>query len=796
MGDAVGPARKLTSLSFGTKTRAFSQDASIALIGMRGAGKSTLAIIASASLKLKLVDTERCFRTLTGLCVSDYTKLHGRSAFHAKEVENLKHILQTHPRNSIIAVSSSSSESSHGRRLLEEFALSHPVIHITRDSCDLIRYLAKHISEMAATRMSTYSIPWHRSAANFEFCTKNFEGSKLHSENGQTPTFLSLKDAEYHFLGFLRFIYGRPRHENFLMPPEETDFSRIAMIPFPFDEHDFPDITAVHGVHAIGIQLDIRRCAEMDLTTLLDRISAVYTHFRWSCECPLAIKIEYAFHDTTSTIPSAELYFGLLNHAVGLGIDYCYVDFRASKESIVQFMKTRAATKIIGVWKEFNANSHQQRRSQWWESAECISVYDSAVELGFDIVQISGEADSMEDNFAALSFAQLMRRPQKHPRPAISVFNYGKNGKMSRLLNRTMVPVELPLLRNRAGGELQPQEQNDMTTLAEVQNALIQTCIVPHLAYCSFGQVIAHSVAPAMHNAAFAALGLPHNYAVLESNNLTDCLPMLRSSNFGGLSCANPHKEAAMGLMDHVSAHAQAIRAINTVYQRTSPLDGMVVLHGENTDWIGVTSCILKYLSPLNTVTRKTTVLIIGAGGMARAAVYACLRLGVMNIMIYNRTQSNAEAVAGHFLGISDSIQEIRNKRDSKGAVEGHDRGYSPVTITVLDSSQATESLYRPMAPPTIIINALPDGECGKVSSDFDIPLGWFSRSTGGVYIESAYKRGHSILMGKVSNLTSQNWVGVTGKELLLEQAFAQIELWTGLPAPRDVMRKAILQVQ
>ncbi|KAG9657359.1 hypothetical protein KCU64_g5251, partial [Aureobasidium melanogenum] len=179
-------------------------------------------------------------------------------------------------------------------------------------------------------------------------------------------------------------------------------------------------------------------------------------------------------------------------------------------------------------------------------------------------------------------------------------------------------------------------------------------------------------------------------------------------------------------------------------------------------------ACVFVKSLPASARVEMDLVAATRAGGMARAAIYACLRMGLGNIMLWNRTKQTAEIMTAHFEHVADKLQSERLGRDKP-----------PSHLT--------------LAAPTILINALPDGEHGEIASNFDVPSFWFSHSTGGIYIESAYKTQPSRLMNTVVGLQSRKWVGINGKQLLLEQALPQIELWTGLPAPRESMQSIVI---
>jgi shikimate dehydrogenase len=151
------------------------------------------------------------------------------------------------------------------------------------------------------------------------------------------------------------------------------------------------------------------------------------------------------------------------------------------------------------------------------------------------------------------------------------------------------------------------------------------------------GWPIAHSVSPAMHNAAFRALGLDWCYLpfAVHPARLPDALRGIRALGLRGINATVPHKEALLALVDSLTPAARAIGAVNTV----SLANDTIV--GHNTDAQG----FLRALGDVGFSPAGSTALILGAGGAARAVAYALATAGA-KVKVLNRTPGRAQALA------------------------------------------------------------------------------------------------------------------------------------------------------
>jgi shikimate dehydrogenase len=255
------------------------------------------------------------------------------------------------------------------------------------------------------------------------------------------------------------------------------------------------------------------------------------------------------------------------------------------------------------------------------------------------------------------------------------------------------------------------------------------------------GWPVAHSRSPQMHNAALAHLGLSewrYQRLPLPPQLFEPTVRALHRAGFRGVNVTIPHKEAALGLADKASETAQQIGAANTL---TFDHDGTI--HADNTDATG-------FLSALNQSAYGKSALVLGAGGSARAVVYALKQAGADPIRIWNRTHARAQALADEFRATTgDAAADIVVNCTSVGL---HD--------------------------PEDTFKALP------VKAD---ELG-----AGRTVVDLVYRHGGTLLL----NVAKANGAEVVdGLEILVAQGAASLERWTGRTAPDMAMREAVADI-
>jgi shikimate dehydrogenase len=252
------------------------------------------------------------------------------------------------------------------------------------------------------------------------------------------------------------------------------------------------------------------------------------------------------------------------------------------------------------------------------------------------------------------------------------------------------------------------------------------------------GSPVAHSLSPALHHAAYAALGLPWRYDAVEctQDGLAALLDDL-GPEWAGLSLTMPLKQAVLPLLPSVSPLARDVAAANTLVRR----DGG--WHGDNTDVHGIVAALRE--AGAGQVVRAV---VLGGGATARSALAALRELGAAEVVLVVRSEPTETLAAAARLG---------------------------VRVTVVPASP--EALAGAVAGADLVVSTLPPGAAdGLAGHCADVPL----------LLDVVYAPWPTALAGGCRGTV------VGGAAMLLHQAARQVELMTGCDAPLEAMRAAL----
>lgn len=257
-----------------------------------------------------------------------------------------------------------------------------------------------------------------------------------------------------------------------------------------------------------------------------------------------------------------------------------------------------------------------------------------------------------------------------------------------------------------------------------------------------FGYPIEHTLSPAMHNAAFKALGIDYCYVpfLVHPDQLQNAVKAIRSLNLSGVNITVPHKETVLPFLDEIHEEASFIGAVNTIVNRSGKLIGY------NTDGRG----FIKSLSEKGISLSDKNILIIGAGGASRAiSYYLCQK--VKNLHIYNRTLDKAKKL----------VKDVKNISKN---------------VSLQDNISNLEYFH-------MVVNATSVGLENEDSTPFDTSL----LSSGQIIYDLIYKK--TRLLKEASR---KGCMTINGSDMLLWQGLLSFELWTGKKPSAEVMRKAL----
>jgi shikimate dehydrogenase len=268
------------------------------------------------------------------------------------------------------------------------------------------------------------------------------------------------------------------------------------------------------------------------------------------------------------------------------------------------------------------------------------------------------------------------------------------------------------------------------------------------------GHPVAHSLSGAMQQAAFDALGIDARYELWDKAPiaLADAIAEVRGDDFLGVNITIPHKERVVPMIDRLTEEALATGAVNTLTREGKRLVG------HNTDVPGFAAALDKLVGRQK-MPRQAVVL--GAGGGARAVVYGLIRAGFLRIVVFNRHLHRAEGLVRHF-GKSAAHMDLR-------AMPWHE--------SIIESE---------LAKTKVLVNATSIGLTSDAS-----PVTADALHDDLLVLDLIYSRTRLLRDAEAAGATVAD-----GELMLLHQGAAAFSLWTGQPAPLDLMQSKLAEAR
>lgn len=390
----------------------------------------------------------------------------------------------------------------------------------------------------------------------------------------------------------------------------------------------------------------------------------------------------------------------------------------ASKCRPGQLQKLRSRAALVLSYHDFRATQKLD------ETLQKMLAYPA------DFYKIVSTATTLSDNVMMIKF--LAREGDRHSLVSMCM---GEQGIISRVLGlragSAFTFASASAGEETAPGQVTAQELRSVYRIEQVDAAT--------RVYAVAGDPIAHSLSPIIMNAAFRRENVNAVYLALHAKTLKDLLTCVREIPIHGISVTMPYKEAILPHLDNTDSHTAKIGACNTVVRAQ---DGK--LYGFNTDAAGIVRPLERRLPTLE----GARILVLGAGGAARAAVFGLKERGA-EVYILNRSAAPAKKLAHR------ARARILKRPDLKK--------------TAFD----------------VIINATPVG----MGNTRETPLE--EKEINARYVfDMVYDPAETRLLKLAQERGAQV---IPGIEMFVHQAARQFEIWTGKPAPGDEMLRIVL---
>ncbi|KAL3445344.1 EPSP synthase-domain-containing protein [Aspergillus insuetus] len=716
-------------------------NASIYIIGMRGAGKSTAGNWVSKALDRPFVDLDTELETTEGMTIPDIIKTRGWQGFRDAELEILKRSLKERPRGYVLACGGGVVEMPEARKLLVDYHKNKGnVLLLMRDIKKVMDFLS--IDKTRPAYVEDMMGVWLRRKPWFQECSNIQYYSQQASSGG-------LARASECFNRFLQVATGQVDNLAIIKKKEHSFFVSLTL-PDLREAGDILEEVCV-GSDAVELRVDLLKdpSSEGDIPSV-DYIVEQLSFLRSRISLPVIFTIRTKSQGGRFPDDAHDAALELYTLAFRSGVEFVDLEIAFPEDLLRTVTAIKGHSKII-------ASHHDPKGELSWANMSWIKFYNKALEWG-DIIKLVGVAQNLDDNTALRKFKNWAA--EAHDVPLIAI-NMGDQGQLSRILNGFMTPVSHPSLPFKAApGQL---------SATEIRKGLSLMGEIKAKNFALFGSPISASRSPALHNALFSQIGLPHEYTRLETTNAQDVQEFIRSPDFGGASVTIPLKLDIMPLLDEVAAEAEIIGAVNTIIPVTDGKGKPARLIGRNTDWQGMILSLRN--AGVYGPEGQQSALVVGGGGTARAAIYALHSMGYSPIYIVGRSPAKLESMVSTFPS-SYNIRVV----DGVGSLEK----IPSVAIGTIPADQPIDPGMRETL--CHMFERAQEADATAIKSVEHAPR---------VLLEMAYKPQVTALMRLASD---SGWKTIPGLEVLVGQGWYQFKYWTGISPLYESARAAVLE--
>jgi pentafunctional AROM polypeptide len=595
-------------------TSSVSNEFSIVLIGMRGAGKTHMGRSASIHLGWNFVDMDDYFEQQTSQSIPKFIETNSWEQFREKESLLLVKALAEYSVKTVIACGGGVVEAPTNREALKRW--SGLVVHVRRDIAAIESYL--NIDTTRPMYGEDMRSVWNRRQAFYEECSsEEFVIISPCKDNVEDH----YKNIEKDFGRFLDFkLHG----SNSIATDSLSFFLSLTCAHV---EELLPCLDTIsEGSDALELRVD-----------LLDDFSSEFIGLqvallRRNSTLPIVYTVRSEGQGGRFPNNDVDQMLRLIELGFKLGCEYVDIEFGAPMDRFQAILSKKGHSKIIGSYHDISGVA------TWSNNGSMAQKYKELYPVS-DIIKLIGKAKTFSDNFALYSFTNdIAPKLCSFKKPLIALL-MGKEGQLSRSLNAFFTPVTHP--------EVPVAAAPGQVSVKQIHETRSNIGLLDKKKYVLFGKPIQMSMSPTIHNTGFECLGLPYHYGINETDDVNQVKNVLQVVD--GASVTIPLKVAVMDLCTVISESAKRIGAVNTLYKKNGEICGT------NTDWIGIKNCVEPLLQ-----TRPFVGVVLGAGGTSRAALYALQQMGAKEIRIWNRTNSKASQLAQEF-GVSavSSLEHI-----------------------------------------------------------------------------------------------------------------------------------------